>query len=166
MSEKELVTREKVEHNGLFSFSDLYSFMFKWLDEEDLGVVEKRYTESITGNARNIFFEWSCEKKLSDYYRMDFSIKVNVDNLTEVEVEIDGKKKKMNKGKIGVDIKGYLVIDYKGDWDSSPTTRWWRDVYNKYIVPKRVKAREARVFSTVVEFKEEIKAFLQLTGKR
>lgn len=166
MSEKELVIREKLEHSGLFNFSDLYSFMYRWLDEEDIGVVEKKYSEKISGNAREIFFDWRCEKKLSDYYRMDFTIKFDVSGMNDVEVEIEGKKKKMNKGRISMDIKGFLVIDPFGEWEASPFYRFWRDFYNKYIIPKRVKERELIVYSAVIKFKDEIKAFLELTGKR
>ena len=166
MAEKELVSRERLDHSGLFNFADLYSFMYRWLDEEEIGVIEKKYSEKISGNARDIFFEWGARKKLSDYYWMEFTIKTDVTGLTDVEVEIEGKKKKMNKGKISIDIKAFLVIDPEGKWEENSWYRWWRDVYNKYIVPERVKARELKVFGTLVELKDEIKAFLELTGRR
>lgn len=167
MAEKELVTKEKLDYSGLFNFSELYTFAYRWLDvEEDMGVVEKRYNEKIAGNAREIFIEWEASKKLSDYYKISFTIKFDIKDLSDVEVEIEGKKKKMNKGKVSVDIKAYLVIDPNGEWEATPFYRAMRDFYNKYIIPARIKARELKVFGTAVEFKDQLKAFLEMSGRR
>ena len=54
--------------------------------------------------------------------------------LTDVEVEIDGKKKKMNKGKAGLEIKGILTRDPDSKWDTSAFYSFIRDIYNKYII--------------------------------
>lgn len=167
MAEKDMITREVLNYSGLFNFSELYSFMYKWLDnEEDIGVVEKRYNEKIAGNTREISIEWNAFKKLSDYYKLEFTIRIDVADMSDVEVEIDGKKKKMNKGKVRVDIKAYLTIDPEGKWEATPYYRAWRDIYNKYIIPERHRQRENKVFGTAVEFKDSIKAFLEMSGKR
>lgn len=166
MAEKEEVIKEKVEHSGIFNFSEFYSFAHRWLKEEDYGVAEEKYTEKVSGNARDIYFEWKASKQLSDYFKIEIKMKFDISDLVDVEVEIDGKKKKMHKGKVGLEIKGTLVRDPDSKWDTSPFYRFLRDVYNKYLVPKRVENISMKVQSDVKDFKEELKAFLELLGRR
>ncbi len=167
MAEKDRIIKEKVEHFGLFDFKGFYGYAHSWLDDEEgYGVTEEKYSEKVSGNSRDITIEWKATKKLSDYFKIEIKIEFEVKDLTDVEVEIDGKKRKMNKGKVKVEITGNLVKDPESKWDTSPGTRFLRDIYNKYIVPKRIESMEERVESNVKDFKEELKAFLELTGKR
>ena len=58
------------------------------------------------------------------------------------------------------------IKDYQGKWESGPVYRFFRDVYNKYIVPARVESMELKLDADAKELKEEIKTFLELSGKR
>jgi hypothetical protein len=167
MVEKDQILKEKLDHTGIFNFSELYAFMHTWLKNELYGVNEEKYGEKVSGNARDITFEWKAKKKLSDYFWIEHTIKIDITGLTDVEVEIDGKKKKMNKGKIAMEIKGVLIKDPKNTWDETkPFYKFLREAYDKYIIPKRVDAMEIKVETDVRAFKDEVKAYLELTGKR
>jgi hypothetical protein len=166
MSEKDEIIKEKLDFNGLFKFADLYEQAHTWFNEESYGVVEDKYAEKISGNTKEIDVEWKCTKQISDYFKIDTKVKFEVKNLVDVEVEIDGKKKKMQQGKVKIEIKGNLIKDVQSNWDTSPYWRFMRDVYNKYIVPQRVDSMEDKVKSDVKEFKDEMKEYLDLTGKR
>ncbi|MBX4196067.1 hypothetical protein KW805_00575 [Candidatus Pacearchaeota archaeon] len=167
MAEKELILKEKVENSGLFDFAALYGFAHSWLkDQENYGVVEEKYSEKVSGNSRDIDIEWKATKGLSDYFRVELSVKYEVRGLTDVEVEMEGSKKKMNRGKVSVEIKGTLIRDPDSKWENSPINKLMRDIYNKYIIPSRVKDMKDIVRGDVMGFKDNLKAFLDLTGKR
>ena len=166
MGEKELVIKEKVEHSGLLDFQAFYGYAHSWLKEEDYGVIEEKYSEKVSGNSREITVEWKGTKKLSDYFKIELGIKMEVKELVPVEVEIDGKKQKMQKGKLSVEMKGTLVKDPDNKWESSASMRLMRDWYNKYIIPSRVDSMEGKVDDDVKDFKEQLKSFLELSGKR
>ncbi len=166
MAEKDLILKEKVEHSGLLDFSALYSFMHSWLKNEQYGVNEDRYSEKVSGNKRDLRIEWKATKDVSDYFRFEQKIEFEISNLTDVEAEIDGEKKKMNKGKVEIKISGNLVKDKDSKWETSPFNRFMRDLYNKYIIPSRVRAFENELSDDVRRLKEEIKAFLELTARR
>ncbi|MBI3334074.1 hypothetical protein HYZ97_01175, partial [Candidatus Pacearchaeota archaeon] len=151
---------------GVFSFEDAYAYAFSWFKDESYGLIEEKYSEKVSGTARDINFEWKGSKQLSDYFKIEISFKTEVVGLTDVEVEIDGKKKKSNKGKIMIDIKGALVRDPDSKWDVSPFYRFIRDLYNKYIIPGRGEAMEGLVMSDVQNLKEKLKLFFELSGKR
>jgi len=169
MAEREVVIKEKLEHNGIFDFAALYSYIFNWLRvEEGYGVVEKKYAEKISGSVRSIEIEWSATKVLSDYFKAEIGIKWSIEGLTDVEVEIVGQsgKKKVNKGKIELSFSGILIRDYEGKWEVSPFYKFLRDAYNKYVIPSSVEDMQTKVSSTVISLKENIKSMLDLLGNR
>jgi hypothetical protein len=66
----------------------------------------------------------------------------------------------MNKGKVSIDFKGTLVTDHESKWESSPTNRFLRDVYNKFIIPSRISNMKDRLSGDVRSLKEDIKSSL------
>ena len=166
MAEKDIIITEKLDYGGIFKFSEVYEYAHSWFKEEKYGVIEEKYSEKISGNAKEIEIEWKCAKEVSDYFKIEQKVKWEVKNMVDVEVEIEGKKKKMQQGRLRLEIKGVLIKDTKSSWDISPWWRFMRDAYNKYIVPQRVDAMENKVKDDVRKFKDEMKSFLDLTGKR
>jgi hypothetical protein len=167
MVEKDQIIKEKLDHSGIFNFSELYSYMHVWLKDNLYGVNEEKYGEKVSGSARDINLEWKATRYISDYFKIEHTIKIDVTGLTDVEVEIDGKKKRMNKGKIAMEIKGVLVKDPKNNWDETkPIYKFLREMYDKYLIPSRIFAMEQKIEGDVRSFKDEVKAFLELSGKR
>lgn len=167
MVEKDQILKEKLDHSGIFNFAELYSYMHSWLKDKLYGVNEEKYSEKISGNTRDINFEWKVTREISDYFKFEHIIRVDVTGLSDVEVEIDGKKKRMNKGKIAIEIKGNIVKDPKNTWDETrPIFKFFREAYDKYIIPGRIIAMGDKVEEDVRAFKDEVKAYLELSGKR
>src|SRR3989344_6268907 len=137
MPEKDLIIKEKVEHTGLFDFPAFYSYAHSWFVNEDYGVTEEKYSEKVSGNKRDLLIEWKASKKLSDYFKFEISVKYEISEMSEVEAEIDGKTKKMNKGKVSAEIKGLLVKDHESKWETSAFSKFMRDFYNRYIIQSR-----------------------------
>ena len=166
MVEKDQISKEKMGHSGIFDFSALYSFMHDWFKDELYGVIEERYAEKVTEKGRTVNFEWKATKLVTDYFKFELAIKMEIKDLIDVEVEIDGKKKKMNKGGVDMEVKATILKDPESKWDTTPVLRFLREVYNKYIIRARIDALEEKIKSDAVTFKDEVKAFLDLTGKR
>lgn len=166
MAEKFIIVKEVLEHSGIYGFSDLYEYLYRWFKEESYGVVEEKYNEKVSGTTRDIAVEWKCTKGLSDYFKIDISVRIDAGGISDVEVEIDGKKRKMNKGRLRIEFKGTLIRDPDSKWDSSLFYRFLRDAYNKYIIPARVETQEDKVKEDVRDVKEALKTFLELQGRR
>ena len=167
MSEKDILIKEKMDHSGIFDFAGFYSYAHFWFKDHNYdGVTEEKYSEKVSGNTKDIFIEWKAVKRLSDYFKIEQQIKFEISGLTDVEVEIEGKRKKMNKGKIGVEVKGVMIRDPDSKWDKTPLSRFFREVYNKYVIPGRVIAIEEKIMADTRSWKEDLKSFLELTGKR
>ena len=103
---------------------------------------------------------------MSDYFKVDGEVEIDVKGMTDVEVEIDGERKRMNKGKIGFDIKALIIMDPDGKWDENGFYKFLREIYTKYVIPCRVERVKNSIKKDVMGLKEQIKAVLELTGRR
>lgn len=166
MAERDMLLKEKVDSTGIFDFKGFYGFAHNWFKEKGYGVDEEKYSEKVSGNARDITIEWKATKKLSDYFKIEHKIEFRIEKMTDVEVEIDGVQKQMNKGKVEMTIKANLVQDPDSKWDKTPTYRFFRDLYSKFVIPTRVDDLRGLVIGDAQGFKEQLKAFLDLQGKR
>lgn len=166
MTESSLAFSEKLVHAGVFDFKDVYKFMYEWFISYDYILVEKKYSEKIKGSGKELEIAWECYRKISDYFRYKIKITTRVFNMTDVEVMRDGVKVNRNKGEIEVKIDAFLERDYEGKWESSPLTKFFRGIYDKYIVHNTILLYEDRLSVECEEIVAQMKSYLALEGKR
>ena len=167
MAERDLIIKEKVKYVGYADFKNLYSYAHDWIKGEQYILTEDVYTEKVKGNGKDLEILWTATKKITDYFKIELILKWRIFGMEDVEVEVDGKKKKMNKFvELGIEIKGSLFKDYGNQWNKSATTRFFKELYHKYVIPARTDQMKVRVEEDVQNFKEEMKALLELTGKK
>jgi len=170
----ERLAKERVEQIGVFDFAGLYRYMHWWLKvKEYYGVTEQRYSERFNAKGdKDVDIIWKATKtsdyigETSNYFKMLHIIKFEIRGLTEVEVEVDGVKKKLQKGRIWIEVKSWLMKDYKNIWDKSRFMKGMRHIYNEYVIPGRVEYYEDKVADDCRDFKEDIKQFFDMIGKR
>lgn len=167
MAEKDEIAEQKVKWKGLFHFKDTYTFLYRWLEDEDYNIEEQKYLEEVEGGAKKkIEINWVAEKKLSDYFKIQLKLSWRILGMKDVEVEKDGERVKMNDASIEIKVKGVLVKDYESTWETNPLMKFLRGVYEKFIIEGRVEKYEKKVFGEVNDTTEQIKAFLAIEGKR
>lgn len=167
MAEKETVFSSKIKYNGVFSFKDLYQFCYDWLTEETgLDISEKKYSEKISGDSKRIDVEWEGAKKMTDYFKFEGKVEMQIIGLTNVEVTQDGAKIKTNKGSIEMKMKGTLVRDYKGKFEIDAFRKFLRGIYEKWVISSRVDEYEEKIAGDCDKYLDQAKKFLDLEGDR
>lgn len=167
MAEKEVVYNSKLKYSGVFNFKEVYKFCFAWLsDDIGLDVQEEEYSEKINGSVKDIAFKWVGEKNITDYFKFQIKIESLILALGDVEINQGGKKTKTNKGDFEMKIKGILIRDYDGKFETSARTKLWRSIYEKWIIPSRVEEFENQLISKTDKFLAQTKAFLDINAKR
>lgn len=167
MAEKDDIYSSKVKYDGIFSFKDFYKFCYEWLvDETRLNLAETKYVEKIKGSSKDIDVEWEGSKEMTDYFRFDGKIKFRILGLTEVEINDGGRKIKTNKGSVEISIKGTLVRDYEGKFETTAFKKFLRSIYEKWVINNRISDYEDKVANACDEFLGQAKAYLDLEGKR
>lgn len=166
MAEKDKVVTQKIKRVGVFHFKDTYQFMYNWLIEEDYFVEEQKYVEEVTGDTKKIEIIWVASKKISDYFRNDIKLTWTILNLKNVEVEKNGKRVKMNDASFEVKFAGTLVKDYENTWEKNPVTKFFRGVYDKFIIEGRIEGYEDKLYGDVDDLIEDTKGFLTIEGEK
>ncbi|MBU2503998.1 MAG: hypothetical protein KJ879_03015 [Nanoarchaeota archaeon] len=167
MPETDTVFSSKIKYNGIFSFKDFYKFCYDWLVEETgLEMVEDSYNEKISGDVKEIRIKWSGKRKITDYFRFDIKVEFIILGLKNVEISQGGAKVKTNQGSVEMTVKGILVSDYNGKFDKNWYAKWFRGVYEKWIISSRVVEFTDKIASDCDEFLSQAKAYLDLEGKK
>lgn len=166
MVEKDNVIKESLRFAGISDFKGAYDHAWQWLvREKEYDLQENKYAEKVKGDSKEIDLKWTATKKMTDYFKSKIEISWIILGMSDVEVEIDGKKKKMQKfAEIRIDIKGVLEKDYDSKWEGSRMQKFWKDVYHKYVIPARIEEKQAAVAAIATGFKNEMKSYLDLTG--
>ncbi|MBD3247344.1 hypothetical protein GF378_01860 [Candidatus Pacearchaeota archaeon] len=167
MTEKETIFSSSLKYQGIWNFSDLYQFAYDWLVEEfDLWLTEGKYVEKLKGDSKNVDIEWEGVRKVTDYFMYQVKIKFRIIALQKVEVERNGIKEKTNKGSVKISVKGVLQRDYQGKFESGAIRKFMRSLYEKWIIPSRIEDYEEKLADKCDEFLAQVKAYLDLEGKR
>lgn len=167
MAEKELIFSTKIKYRGIFLFKDFYNFCYDWLtDETGLFVMEDKYIEQLEGSAKNIDVVWTGIKKVTDYFKFQVEVSFRLIRLTNVEISKDNKKIKTNKGSVEIKVKGTLVRDYQGKFETSAFQKFLRSIYEKWVIPSRIDEFEGKLIEECDEFLTQTKAYLDLEGKK
>ena len=166
MSELSPVYEGKVVHAGIFDFKEIYGFLYEWFTSYEYVVLEKKYSEKIKAQGKDVEIEWLCLRAISDYFRFRIKIKIRVLGMTTVELVKGGTKIKKNKGEIEIKFGSYLERDYENKWESNPISKFLRGIYDKYIIKSRIEAYEDRLGTEVDEVIAQTKSFLALEGRR
>lgn len=167
MAEKDQIFSSEIKYGGVFSFKDFYQFCHEWLTEEtNLEIEESKYEEKIKGEEKEIKFKWKGNRKLTDYFKFEMDIEMEIKGLVNVEAIKDGIKVKTNKGSVKIKVKGTLVKDYDGKFEGTASKKFMRSIYEKWVIPSRVDQMEDKIASACDKFLGQAKAWLDLEGKK
>lgn len=168
MVEEETVFSSKISYNGIFLFKDFYTFCYNWLRDET-GVSsfsEDKYSEKLSGDAKNIDIEWTGTKDMTDYFRFKIKIAITIKGLLQVKVKKEGIEIETNKGAVEMKVKGLIVKDYQNKFEMTAFKKTLRGFYEKYIIQSTIKEFKGKIAADCDEFLSQAKAFLDLEGKK
>ena len=166
MAEISPVYEGKVVHAGIFDFKSFYGFLYDFFSYYQYLVIEKKYSEKIKAEGKDVEVEWLCLRKISDYFRFRVKVVIRIINMVTVEAQREAIKVKRDKGEMEVKFSSSLERDYEHKWESNPISKFLRGIYDKYVVKTRIEAYEDALASEVDEAIAQVKSFLALEGKR
>ena len=163
MAERRLIVdKERINYDGLFSAKEVLDIVMTWIKDKGYWPVDKKHTESVKADGRYIEVEMWPYKKVTDYAKNIIVIRIVCSDLKDVVVEIDGRKKKLNQGKLQVVFDAYLETDYEHKWETKPVFYFLRTVFEKYVFTPFLSGFERNLKGDVTHLKNNIKGYLNL----
>ena len=166
MGTKVEVFEETIKHKGFFEYSEFYVYCYDWLKTKGYSIKEKEYTEKVSGDSKEIIISWEAGKKATDYYKGIIKVKWHILGMSDTEAEVNGKRKKVNKGEVKIKVAAELERDYEGEWEKQPLWKFLRGTYDRYIAKTTQDYYADSVKGDAEGFVEDVKAFLTLEGRK
>jgi hypothetical protein len=165
MAQKKEIYREKMKQTGHWKYTELYDMLFDWFKDEGYKLTEDLYNEKLKGNGKEIIIRWTAERKITDYFKYQIKIDWHILGMQDVEVEIDEKKVKTNKGEVELVFRGTIIKDYEKRWEDNPLLKFMRSVYEKHVIRKTVKEYEDDLEEETKILISDTKEFLRIPAR-
>ena len=144
----------RVKYKDIFSLKQFYIAIREWLKEYGWSSVdsdgdieegeewwETNYIERIEQDGSKEMYWWWRIQKLpitNSYYKYHMDINFHPLGISNTEVMRDGKKFKVNKGEVEVNVFAYIEFDYKGEWSNHSFLKFFNKMFPERIFRKEL----------------------------
>ena len=131
-----------LQYKGVWDMQDLYEFVASFFSRNKYKFYEKRYIVKHPGPfGPETYHVWEARRDEDEYYRFWAKLFLHTYDTQDVEVVMkDGTKRTFTKGRLWVQIKGMVEMDYDKRWEESAFYANLRNFYHKYVVWKKIEA--------------------------
>lgn len=159
---KIVVDHEKIDYSGPVEIGDLLRMIQNFLWER--GFDKKQDKDFEHNTERGKFIEWQIMpwKKISDYVRYHIKVRVLGYDILKTEAAHNGKKSKIDNGRLIIVIDGFMEYDYDHRWDEKPILLFLRTVYDYFVFKAYTERFEHMLVHDVNHLVDHIEKFLNL----
>lgn len=163
MGEKRLIVDQlRLNYSGLMNTSELYKTVLGWFYERGYDMFERRNSQIITPTGKHMELEIVPWKKNSDYAQTEIKLRWFIKDATDIEVEKEGVKLKLQQGELQLIIDAWLVTDYQDQWEKKPAMYFFRTLVDKFIFRGYTDKFESMLVSDVHHLHTRIKSLLNM----
>lgn len=159
---KTLIDGRSLSYEGVFNIKELYRIIDTWFKDRGYEKQEIKNWEDVSENEKQIVIEIIPYKKISDYARIDIRIFMIFSKLSEIDVEKDSVKYKMNKGRAEFYFDSYVVTDYENKWETKPIVFFVKNVIDKFVYRMYTSSYDGEAIRDCTEIENEIRAFMNM----
>ena len=121
-----------LRYTGLYDFDAIYSAMIDWAKNYGYYFHENTYKHKVpSASGAEQEWLWIMEKKVNEFIQYTIKIKAHSWDMTEVSVDVEGKKKHLSTGRIYFVISGRVDWDWQKSFRGSKFRQWMGDVWTK-----------------------------------
>ena len=156
----------------IFKLEDLYKVMHEWLVETgyaskaDETFPEKYFLHKVSQIGTEVWVRWRVNRNPlpgeQKFWRFDIDVDMHVLGLQDVEVAVQGKKIKANKGEVEVQVAANLVIDVEKTWKQNVFLKPFRKWFFDRVHSKKRDMMKSKLYAEAFEFRDVINNYLEL----
>ncbi|MEK6950663.1 MAG: hypothetical protein AABX13_02975 [Nanoarchaeota archaeon] len=125
-----------LRYSGLFDFDGLYTAVIDWAKHYGYKWHELNYKHKVPNpKGAEQELDWVIDKKVTEYISFQVTFTIHSWEQTEVEVEVEGKRKPLTNAKIYMIIRGTVGYDWQKKFGGSKLAKklgdWYSDVVHK-----------------------------------
>ncbi|MFH1439080.1 MAG: hypothetical protein ABIG89_00820 [Candidatus Woesearchaeota archaeon] len=166
MAERRIVVDTlRLNYQGLFNLNEMYHMIDKWLREKGYDKYERKNFEHIYKDGKQVEVEIEPWKKFTDYAKCSIKMNILCTEVKDVVVNVDGKRAKMNQGKMLITFMGFMETDYENRWEQKAILYFLRTIFDLWIYKVNTDKFEAFVAEDTNHLYQTIKSYLNLHRK-
>ncbi len=162
MTEQRKIGEHTVKYEGVFNVNEIFQVLKEWIKEYDYKPSEQLHSEKVDENGKQILYKMNPWKKINDYVQFDLYVKFVFTDIKDVYVDIDGKKRKMNRGSVLFYDYVALTSDYESSRESTPLLVFFRSLYDRIIAANQMSKWASTELREANELKKRMEAYFNL----
>jgi len=120
-----------ITKHGEFNPDLIHKTIVGWYEKWKYTFTEKENTEKMKPQGNDLNLKLDGERKIDDYAEFHIEVVILVYELR--------KKGTSYTGKMKINVRGFVLLDYRNNWGKTPFTTFLFHIYNNYIIKKRIK---------------------------
>ena len=157
----------QIRFNGIFDWEGLYKMMHDWLVDRYYYVNELPYKHkvpTVAGYEQEI--KWRGWRKVNEWMKYEIRVYFHILDMNDVEVVLDGKKKTLVKGRMFIQLQGFVEIDYTGRRAKTAFGQFLNEFYAKYVIKKTMETRWWEELNySLLKLQKVIRQYLDMSAK-
>lgn len=156
--------KPRIWYVGVFDYQKLIKTFATWFANMGYEFHENVYKHKVPSPAGSEQeFKFSGWRKVTEYTQFWIRIHGHIWEIKEIEVLVDGKKKKMAKGKIMINLTSEVWLDYNNKF-TSPAAVTLQKFLHKYVWRKQIESGwEDEAYYRMYKLHLEIKKSLNMS---
>jgi hypothetical protein len=150
--------------SGVYDLNAIHKTVTKWFKHHRFTPYEPVYKDKPGKfGGREINLEIYGTRKITGYIKYEIHVVFKGWDINDVEVTINGKKVKKQKGRLRLAINSILITDYEGRFEENRFLEKVRAFYEKYIIKKEIQTKyEAELWGITYDLHGKLKQLLEL----
>ncbi len=141
-----------IRYKGIFDLQELYKIIYDWLTARGYQVHEHKYRSiALQTGGKERSFDWNAHRKGEELVMLWLNLHFQVQDLIAIEVEQNGEKRKLTKGRIFIRVSCDIEYDFA---ERFAYTKWGQTIV-KFIA----NFMWAKKVETYWEDKQRFKAY-------
>ena len=144
MSKPQPMPITMIRHRGFFDYEKLVQTWQDWFAEQDFDYPSSDFQtihpQKLTDFGWEVRAEFFADKKVTEYVKFIFKLRVILQNMKEVELIVEGKKRKLMEGLATIDIIPLIQFDYQERFPEGKgkIVEWMGKALEKYILKYKI----------------------------
>lgn len=159
---KIIVDHDKIDYSGPLEVNGLLKMIELFIFERGFDMAHDKDFEQNTHNGKFIEWQISPWKWISDYMRYIIKVRILGYDIVKADAVNNGKKTKVDTGRIIIVIDGFIDYDLQVRWEHSPMLHFIRAIYDNFIFKAYTERFEHMLVNDINHLHDQIEKSLNM----
>ncbi|MEK6869200.1 MAG: hypothetical protein AABX74_03160 [Nanoarchaeota archaeon] len=134
--------RTYFQYKGVWDMQDLYESVASFFHRIKFKFYEARYIHKRPGPfGPETYHVWNAERAVEEYVQYIVGIFLHTFDTQDIEVVMkDGSKRIFTKGRLWIQFRGYVEMDYEKKFEEKALYANLRNFFHRYVVHKKIES--------------------------